>query len=108
MAAEFPESYRAFSEIASRLEEHYREMQDMEFAIVDGVGELMRIAIEKGRSTRPGLNAGICGERGGDPESIALSRRLGLDYVSCSPPRVPVARLAAAQAVIHEPSRQRS
>ncbi len=74
---------------------------------IDGVGELMRIAIEKGRSTRPGLNAGICGEHGGDPESIALSRRLGLDYVSCSPPRVPVARLAAAQAVIHEPHTSR-
>ena len=70
---------------------------------VDGVGELIRIAVEKGRSTRPGLNAGICGEHGGDPESIAFCRRLGLDYVSCSPPRVPVARLAAAQAAIAEP-----
>jgi len=69
----------------------------------DGVGELMRIAIEKGRSTRVGLNAGICGEHGGDPESIALCRRIGLDYVSCSPPRVPVARLAAAQASVREP-----
>jgi pyruvate,orthophosphate dikinase len=66
----------------------------------DGVGELMKIAIEKGRSTRPDLNAGICGEHGGDPESIALCRELDLDYVSCSPPRVPVARLAAAQATI--------
>ena len=63
----------------------------------------MRIAVEKGRSTREGLNAGICGEHGGDPESIALCRRLNLDYVSCSPPRVPVARLAAAQAAITEP-----
>jgi len=70
---------------------------------VDGVGELIRIAVEKGRSTRADLNAGICGEHGGDPESIALCRRLGLDYVSCSPPRVPVARLAAAQAAIAEP-----
>lgn len=69
----------------------------------DGVGELMRIAVEKGRSARPGLNAGICGEHGGDPESIALCRRLELDYVSCSPPRVPVARLAAAQAALAEP-----
>jgi pyruvate,orthophosphate dikinase len=75
------------------------------FATIDaaGVGELIRIAIEKGRSVRPDLNAGICGEHGGDPESIALCRRLGLDYVSCSPPRVPVARLAAAQAAIAEP-----
>jgi pyruvate,orthophosphate dikinase len=75
------------------------------FATIDaeGVGELMRIAVEKGRATRPDLNAGICGEHGGDPESIALCRRLGLDYVSCSPPRVPVARLAAAQASIREP-----
>jgi pyruvate,orthophosphate dikinase len=69
----------------------------------DGVGELMKIAMERGRASRPDLNAGICGEHGGDPESIALSRRLGLDYVSCSPPRVPVARLAAAQASIREP-----
>ena len=68
----------------------------------DGVGALMKIAVEKGRAAREGLNAGICGEHGGDPESIALCRRLGLDYVSCSPPRVPVARLAAAQAAIKE------
>ncbi|MEA1903054.1 MAG: pyruvate, phosphate dikinase [Actinomycetota bacterium] len=69
----------------------------------DGVGALMKIAVDKGRSTREGLNAGICGEHGGDPESIAFCRRLNLDYVSCSPPRVPVARLAAAQAAIREP-----
>src|SRR5690606_22248481 len=72
------------------------------FATIDpkGVGELMRVALEKGRAARPGLEAGICGEHGGDPESIALCRTLGVDYVSCSPPRVPVARLAAAQAAI--------
>ena len=72
------------------------------FASIDpkGVGELMRIGLEKGRAARPGLEAGICGEHGGDPESIALCRRLGIDYVSCSPPRVPVARLAAAQAAL--------
>ncbi len=72
------------------------------FATLDegGVGALMRIAIEGGRSRRPDLQVGICGEHGGDPESIALSRKLGVDYVSCSPPRVPVARLAAAQAAI--------
>jgi pyruvate, orthophosphate dikinase len=90
------------------LEEGILERNPFATIDVDGVGELMRIAIEKGRSTRPDLNAGICGEHGGDPESIALSRRLGLDYVSCSPPRVPVARLAAAQASIHEPRSPRS
>ncbi len=73
------------------------------FATIDsaGVGQLMQIAVDKGRKARPGLHAGICGEHGGDPESIALCRRIGLDYVSCSPPRVPVARLAAAQAVLN-------
>ena len=64
----------------------------------DGVGELMEMATERGRATRPGLEVGICGEHGGDPASIALCERLGLDYVSCSPFRIPVARLAAAQA----------
>ena len=66
----------------------------------DGVGELMAIATERGRATRPGLEVGICGEHGGDPASIALCERLGLDYVSCSPFRIPVARLAAAHAVL--------
>jgi pyruvate,orthophosphate dikinase len=66
----------------------------------DAVAGLMRIAVEKGRSTKPGLELGICGEHGGDPESIAKCERIGLDYVSCSPFRVPVARLAAAQAVL--------
>ena len=85
------------------LEEGILERNPFATIDADGVGELMRIAVEKGRSTREGLNAGICGEHGGDPESIALCRRLDLDYVSCSPPRVPVARLAAAQAAITEP-----
>ena len=58
----------------------------------------MKIAVDKGRATRPDLEIGICGEHGGDPESIAKVERIGLDYVSCSPFRVPVARLAAAQA----------
>jgi len=66
----------------------------------DGVGRLMQIALERGRGARPGLEAGICGEHGGEPRSIALCHRLGLDYVSCSPFRVPIARLAAAQAAI--------
>jgi len=66
----------------------------------DAVAGLMRIAVEKGRATKPGLELGICGEHGGDPESIAKCERVGLDYVSCSPFRVPVARLAAAQAAL--------
>jgi pyruvate, orthophosphate dikinase len=66
----------------------------------DGVGELVRIATERGRTARPGLKIGVCGEHGGDPESITLFERVGLDYVSCSPFRVPIARLAAAQAVL--------
>jgi pyruvate,orthophosphate dikinase len=67
---------------------------------IDGVGFLVRIAAEKGRSKKPGLKLGICGEHGGDPASIAFCESVGLDYVSCSPYRVPVARLAAAQAAI--------
>ncbi|MCH7620153.1 MAG: pyruvate, phosphate dikinase, partial [Candidatus Marinimicrobia bacterium] len=68
----------------------------------DGVGELIRIGVEKGRSTRPDLKIGICGEHGGDPLSVEFCHNLGLDYVSCSPYRVPIARLAAAQAVLKE------
>ena len=67
---------------------------------VEGVGELIRIAKAKGRATRPDLKLGICGEHGGDPASIAFCEEVGLDYVSCSPYRVPVARLAAAQAAL--------
>ena len=66
----------------------------------DGVGELVRVGVERGRSTRPDLKIGVCGEHGGDPESIATFARAGLDYVSCSPFRVPIARLACAQAVL--------
>jgi pyruvate,orthophosphate dikinase len=66
----------------------------------DGVGALVRIAAEKGRATKPGLKLGICGEHGGDPASITFCEDAGLDYVSCSPYRVPVARLAAAQAAL--------
>ena len=67
---------------------------------VDGVGGLMQIAAERGRKTRKDIKIGICGEHGGDPSSIALCHKLGLDYVSCSPFRVPIARLAAAQAAL--------
>ena len=73
------------------------------FASIDqtGVGQLMEIAITKGRSTRPNIKLGICGEHGGDPDSVVFCHAIGLDYVSCSPFRVPVARLAAAQAAIN-------
>jgi len=66
----------------------------------EGVGELVRIGVERGRSTRPKLKVGICGEHGGDPASVAFCHEIGLDYVSCSPFRVPIARLAAAQAAL--------
>jgi len=68
----------------------------------EGVGRLMEMAVKEGRATRPELEVGICGEHGGDPASIALCHELGLNYVSCSPFRVPIARLAAAHAVLHE------
>jgi pyruvate, orthophosphate dikinase len=71
----------------------------------DGVGDLMRIGVERGRSTKPEIKLGICGEHGGEPASVEFCHGLGLDYVSCSPYRVPVARLAAAQAVLKESSR---
>jgi pyruvate,orthophosphate dikinase len=67
---------------------------------VEGVGELIRLGVERGRSVKPGLKVGICGEHGGDPKSVDFFDRIGLDYVSCSPYRVPIARLAAAQASI--------
>jgi pyruvate,orthophosphate dikinase len=74
------------------------------FASIDqaGVGQLMQIAVEKGNQTRPGIKLGICGEHGGDPNSVKFCHKLGLTYVSCSPFRVPVARLAAAQAALEE------
>ncbi len=67
---------------------------------IDGVGELVRIAVERGRNARPSLKLGICGEHGGDPDSIRFCHAAGMDYVSCSPFRVPIARLAAAQAAL--------
>ena len=78
------------------------------FAVIDenGVGRLMAIAIEKGRSVVSDLECGICGEHGGDPQSIQLCHKLGLSYVSCSPFRVPIARLAAAHAALHDTDNQ--
>jgi pyruvate, orthophosphate dikinase len=86
---------------------HYAELEIVKknpFASIDqtGVGQLMQIAVEKGRKTRPDIKLGICGEHGGDPDSVKFCHRLGLTYVSCSPFRVPVARLAAAQAALDE------
>ena len=77
-------------------------LADNPFEVVDpdGVGELVRLAVERGRRTKPDLKVGVCGEHGGDPRSIAVFYQAGLDYVSCSPYRVPVARLAAAQAIM--------
>jgi len=65
-----------------------------------GVGQLVQMAVERARKTRPGIKLGVCGEHGGDPNSIGFFHQVGLDYVSCSPNRVPTARLAAAQAVL--------
>src|SRR6186713_1091950 len=84
---------------------HYAELEIVKrnpFATIhqNGVGQLMQIAIEKGRQTRSKIKLGICGEHGGDPDSVKFCHRLGLDYVSCSPFRVPIARLAAAQAAL--------
>jgi pyruvate,orthophosphate dikinase len=77
-------------------------LPDDPFQTIDqhGIGEMMKISIERGRKTRPSLEIGICGEHGGDPRSVEFCHRLGIDYVSCSPFRVPIARLAAAQAVL--------
>ncbi|MCD5413179.1 MAG: pyruvate, phosphate dikinase, partial [Dehalococcoidia bacterium] len=68
----------------------------------DGIGRLMEWCVERGRATRPDMEIGICGEHGGDPSSIRFCHGIGLDYVSCSPFRLPIARLAAAQAALSE------
>jgi pyruvate,orthophosphate dikinase len=69
----------------------------------DGVGQLVAMGVEKGRKTKPDLKVGICGEHGGDPASVVFCHKVGLNYVSCSPFRVPIARLAAAQAALKHP-----
>ena len=84
------------------LEQGILERNPFEVLDVEGVGELMRIAVERGRGAKPGIKLGICGEHGGEPRSVAFCHELGLDYVSCSPYRVPLARLAAAQAALAE------
>ena len=90
---------------------HYAELEIVKknpFASIDqtGVGQLMRIAVERGQATRPDIKLGICGEHGGDPDSVKFCHRLGLTYVSCSPFRVPVARLAAAQAALDDAAKK--
>ncbi len=82
------------------VERHILPENPFQVLDTEGVGQLVRMATEKGRAARPGLKVGICGEHGGEPKSIAFCHEIGLDYVSCSPFRVPVARLAAAQAAL--------
>jgi len=79
-------------------------LKDNPFETIDeqGVGKLIKMGVKNGRKTKPGLKVGICGEHGGDPRSVDFCHRAGLDYVSCSPFRVPIARLAGAQASIRE------
>ncbi|MGH9283699.1 MAG: putative PEP-binding protein, partial [Acidimicrobiales bacterium] len=89
--------------MSTYLEEGLLKRNPFETIDRGGVGELVKTASERGRATKPGLKLGVCGEHGGDPESIALFAEAGLDYVSCSPFRVPIARLAAAQAVLAHP-----
>jgi len=86
------------------LEQGLLKRNPFETIDVEGVGELVKLGAQRGRQTKPDLKLGVCGEHGGDPESIALFYEAGLDYVSCSPFRVPIARLAAAQAVISQAS----
>jgi pyruvate,orthophosphate dikinase len=88
--------------LTSYLDDGVLERNPFEVLDQEGVGELMRIAVERGRAARPTIKIGICGEHGGEPRSVAFCHRLGIDYVSCSPFRVPVARLAAAQAALAE------
>jgi pyruvate,orthophosphate dikinase len=87
------------------LEDGVLERNPFEALDQEGVGDLMRIAVERGRQTKPEIHLGICGEHGGEPSSVEFCHRIGLDYVSCSPYRVPLARLAAAQAVLKEAHR---
>jgi pyruvate,orthophosphate dikinase len=86
--------------MASYVENGLLKANPFESIDTEGVGQLVRLAAERGRAAKPGLKLGVCGEHGGDPDSIAFFYDAGLDYVSCSPFRVPIARLAAAQAVL--------
>ena len=79
---------------------HLREVDPFQSLDTTGVGQLVDMGVSKGRATKKGLKCGICGEHGGDPASIQFCHKVGLDYVSCSPFRVPITRLAAAQAAL--------
>src|SRR5256712_1350978 len=87
------------------LEDGVLDKNPFETLDLGGVGDLMQIGVERGRTTKPDIKLGICGEHGGEPKSVEFCHRLGLDYVSCSPYRVPLARLAAAQAALKAGSR---
>ena len=92
---------------APKFLKHYKEMGIIKvdpFEVLDqeGVGQLVRMGVEKGRSTNPDLKVGICGEHGGEPSSVKFCAHLGMNYVSCSPYRVPIARVASAQAAIED------
>jgi pyruvate, orthophosphate dikinase len=82
------------------LEKNILEANPFQTMDATGVGQLVEIAVEKGRSVKPKLKCGVCGEHGGDPDSIIFFQSVHLDYISCSPFRVPIARLAAAQATL--------
>jgi len=88
--------------LTTYLEDDVLERNPFEVLDESGVGDLMRIAVERGRGAKEDLKLGICGEHGGEPHSVAFCHRIGLDYVSCSPFRVPLARLAAAQAALKD------
>jgi pyruvate,orthophosphate dikinase len=83
-------------------------LEDDPFQVLDrsGVGRLIEMAVQDGRTSRPSIKLGICGEHGGEPRSVAFCHAIGLDYVSCSPYRVPIARLAAAHAALEAPTRR--
>ena len=95
---------RAVEDVRAAIAEYERQgiiKQDPFISLdIEGVGELVKIAAQRGRKTRPELKLGICGEHGGDPASVRFFAAVGLDYVSCSPYRVPIAKLAAAQAAL--------
>ena len=100
MAIGFSRDDAEGSFIPAYLERRILDRSPFETIDVPGVGELVQTGVERGRSANEGLVCGVCGEHGGDPASIRFFDRIGLDYVSCSPYRVPVARVAAAQAAI--------
>lgn len=88
--------------LPSYLEKKILDVDPFQVLDQNGVGQLVKMAVDKGRSVRKNLKCGICGEHGGEPSSVKFCHRVGLNYVSCSPFRVPIARLAAAQAAVEE------